>query len=251
MTYFSEELHAQGFREYRREDAIVFLKTHEAFGGLSNMAGGFPLAVNDVPIRTSEALYQACRFPDQPDVQREIIEQASPMTAKMVGKPHRHSTRRDWDRVRNRIMRWCLRVKLVQNWESFSQLLLSTGDRPIVEQSREDDYWGAKAIDDEVLVGRNVLGRFLMELREDVRQRPQPWGELPAPEIPNFLLLGEKILAVHAPEAKSVHLVAEAAPRPYQTSVSQTELWSESESVDLTPQSSGFEPLNRIRNILD
>ena len=67
-------------RTYYRESSVVFLKTHEPFGGLSNMAGGFPLCVNGSRILTSEALYQLCRFPRLPDVQRLIIEQNSPMT---------------------------------------------------------------------------------------------------------------------------------------------------------------------------
>src|SRR5438105_2891921 len=76
-------------REYARKGSAVFCKTDEEFGGLSNMAAGFPLVVNGVPIRTSEALYQACRFPHLSDVQRLIIDQKSPMTAKMKSKPHR------------------------------------------------------------------------------------------------------------------------------------------------------------------
>jgi type I restriction enzyme S subunit len=50
------------------------------------MAAGFPLVVNDIAIRTSEALYQACRFPHRPDVQHEIIAQASPLVAKMKSR---------------------------------------------------------------------------------------------------------------------------------------------------------------------
>src|SRR5690606_37437152 len=107
--------------------------TNEVFGGLSNMAGGFPLRVNGIRILTSEALYQACRFPKRPDVQRLIIGENSPMTAKMKSKPYRQDTRPDWDQVRVKIMRWCLRVKLAQNWHKFSELLLATGDKPIVE----------------------------------------------------------------------------------------------------------------------
>ena len=105
------------------------------------MAGGFPLVVNDVPVRTSEALYQACRFPHIPKVQREIIAQKSPMAAKMKGKPHRSKSRTDWDMIQIKIMRWCLEVKLAQNWDKFSELLLDTGDMPIVELSRRDDFW--------------------------------------------------------------------------------------------------------------
>lgn len=162
-------------QEYLRPESVVFLKTKEKYGGLSNMAGGFPLQVNGVQILTSEALYQACRFPHLPEVQQLIIEQKSPMSAKMKSKPHRHNTRPDWesanpslDDVRVKVMRWCLRVKLSQNWESFSQLLLETGDRHIVEQSRKDDFWGAKPVDDQTLLGANVLGRLLKQLRREL-----------------------------------------------------------------------------------
>ena len=76
------------------------------------MSAGFPLTVNDVEIRTSEAIYQACRFPTLPEVQKNIIEQKSPMAAKMVGKPFRDKTREDWYNVRVKIMYWCLQIKL-------------------------------------------------------------------------------------------------------------------------------------------
>lgn len=85
-------------RIYDPAGSAVFLKTRERFGGLSNMAAGFPLVVNGVPIRTSEALYQACRFPLKPEVQKLIIAERSPMTAKMRGKPYRNFTRPDWSK---------------------------------------------------------------------------------------------------------------------------------------------------------
>ena len=183
-----------GIRTYNRSESAVFLKTRERYGGLSNMAGGFPLVVNHVKIRSSEALYQACRFPHLSDLQRVIIAQKSPMTAKMKGKPHRSNSRPDWDAVRIKIMRWCLQVKLAQNWDSFSALLLETGDMPIVEHSRRDDFWGAKPVDGETLIGTNALGRLLMELRERVKGEPkadlQYVGPLP---IPDFLLYGHPV----------------------------------------------------------
>jgi len=196
------------FRIYLRTEAVVVYKTKDDFGGLSNMASGFPLLVNGVRILTTEALYQSCRFPHLTEVQREIIAQHSPMTAKMKGKPHRKDTRPDWDEVRFKIMRWCLRVKLAQHYEEFGQLLLSTRDRPIVEQSRKDDYWGAKVVDEqehETLVGQNVLGRLLMELRERIKHDDDGRLMTVAPlNIPDFLLLGRPIGTVTAhPTSKS------------------------------------------------
>lgn len=182
-------------RTYSQAESVVFLKTDEPFGGLSNMAGGYPIRVNGIRILTSEALYQACRFPHLPDVQRMIIGENSPMTAKMRSKPYRKDSRPDWDHVRVRIMRWCLRMKLASNWSAFSELLLRTGDRPIVEQSRKDDFWGAKAVGDgSTLVGMNVLGRLLMELREQVKEHGRDaFLRVETPGIPDFQLLGRPI----------------------------------------------------------
>jgi len=189
-------------RTYSRKDSVVFRKTDEPFGGLSNMAGGYPIQVNGVRMLTSEALYQACRFPHLPDVQKLIISQISPMTAKMRSKPYRKDSRPDWDQVRVRIMRWSLRMKLANNWNTFSALLLKTGERPIVEESRKDDFWGAKVVDDgDTLVGMNVLGRLLMELREQVKQQGRDAAlDIAPPDIPQFLLFGRPIeVAADAP----------------------------------------------------
>ncbi len=198
MTTASTAVANCQIRTYCRSSAAVFLKTREQYGGLSNMAGGFPLCVNGVAIRSSEALYQACRFPYLPDVQRLIIEQISPMSAKMKGKPYRRDSRPDWDNVRIKIMRWCLRVKLAQNWETFSKALLETGDLPIVEHSRRDDFWGAKPVDGQTLTGVNALGRLLMQLREWVKQEPKETLLRVEPlPIGDFLLYDDPIEAIN------------------------------------------------------
>lgn len=181
-------------RTYNRKDCVTFRKTAEKFGGLSNMAPGYPLLVNGTRILTSEALYQACRFPHLPEVQKLIIAQHSPMTAKMKSKPYRDQSRSDWDKVRIEIMRWSLRVKLAQNWEKFGNLLLSTGDKPIVEDSRKDNFWGAIPFDAETLIGVNALGRLLMELREKFKQQDADFWRIVKPlAIPDFWLYGEEI----------------------------------------------------------
>lgn len=188
-----------GHRTYLRSEVVVVYKTKEEYGGLSNMASGYPVCVNGIRILTSEAMYQACRFPHLPEVQREIIGQHSPMTAKMKSKAFRKESRPDWDAIRFKIMRWCLRVKLAQNYQSFGSLLLATGDSPIVEQSRKDDYWGAKAqgVDQELLIGQNVLGRLLMELREQLKRDDDGKLKVVLPlAVPDFMLLGKQISIV-------------------------------------------------------
>lgn len=187
-----------GSRTYRADDIVSFRKTGEEFGGLSNMAPGFPIRVAGVYLRTSEALYQACRFPHKPEVQRIIVDETSPMTAKMRSKPYRKYSRERWDEVRVPIMKWCLRVKLAQNWNTFSDLLERTGHSPIVEDSRKDDFWGAIKDGMGELRGRNVLGRLLMELREKLRADPESLKSVPPVKIPDFTLLGEGIPTIVA-----------------------------------------------------
>lgn len=181
-------------RRYERSEGVVFYKTREAFGELSNMASGYPLNVAGIHIPSSEALYQACRFPHLPDLQRRIIEQKSPMTAKMVSKPFRDQSREDWGNIRVAVMKWCLRVKLQQHWLRFGTALRATGNRPIIEQSRKDPFWGAiPDASQRTLFGANVLGRLLMELRSILCERPDELSEIKPLAVSDFLLLGERI----------------------------------------------------------
>ncbi|MER8550014.1 NADAR family protein [Mesorhizobium sp. M1169] len=136
------------------------------------MAPGFPITMLGQLIRTSEALYQACRLPHRPDIQRIVIDETSPMTAKMKSKPYRKDSRPDWEDIRVQVMRWCLRVKLAQNWETFSALLLATGDRPIVEDSRKDVYWGAKAAERRSSCGPECPGQTFDGATRGLGQRP-------------------------------------------------------------------------------
>jgi ribA/ribD-fused uncharacterized protein len=185
-------------RVYSSKQSVVFHKTKEAYGGLSNMAGGYPVVVNGIRIFTSEALYQACRFPDHPEVQKQILAEPSPMTAKDVSKQYNELTRPDWMTIRHRVMRWCLRVKLAQNMDSFGQLLISTAGKEIVELSYKDAYWGAipSSADQLLLEGENVLGRLLMELRELLISGSEQLQQVPVLNVENFLLVGHPITEI-------------------------------------------------------
>lgn len=181
-------------RTYRKADAAVFRTTTGEFGPLSNMAPEYPLTINGIKIPTVEALYQACRYPDFPEIQAIIIDQMSPMTAKMKSKKYTQKTREDWERARVSIMRWCLRFKLAQHWSRFGAILRATGEKPIVEESVKDDFWGAKPQNDGTLVGMNVLGRLLMELRQEYQEiEAGSRHSIGYPNVPHLLLLGRPL----------------------------------------------------------
>lgn len=192
------EMSRYEMKQYDIRHAVFFKKTTEKWGELSNMCAGFPVVVNGVQIKSPEALYQACRFPHLPEVQKKIVAQGSPMTAKMVSKPYVMDTRKDWESIRILVMKWVLRVKLAQNWDKFSSILLDTGTMEIVELSNKDDFWGAKSIEDNIYLGVNALGRLLMELREHIKHNEKNRFLSVAPlKIDNFKLYGENISFVY------------------------------------------------------
>ncbi|MGV3346987.1 NADAR family protein [Enterobacteriaceae bacterium LUAb1] len=181
-------------REYNQYESVVFRKTTEKWGGLSNMARGYPVFVNDIKIQSSETLYQAMRFTEHPEIQKEILSQNNPMYGKRISRKYNSLTRPSWEQERVAIMKWAVCVKLCQNWENFSALLLSTGEKPIVEYSEKDQFWGAKSIGNHTYSGMNVLGRILMLLRDKCEHRgQQAFRRIPPPNLANFHIFGEPV----------------------------------------------------------
>jgi type I restriction enzyme S subunit len=179
---------------------VIFRKTHEAFGGLSNMATGYNIRLtvedSEYVFPTSENLYQVCRFPCDAEVQKLIACESNPMAAKMKSKKYRKElTRKDWDEVRDAIMWWCLRLKLACNYSKFGALLDSTGNRTIVEDSRCDRYWGAVRDKEnpDILRGQNRLGYMLVQLRDLYRNTADAAEieNIQTPDIPDFRFFGQ------------------------------------------------------------
>lgn len=192
------QLDAKETRIYYKENSCIFKKNNDEFGGLSNMATIYPLKINGINIKTSEALYQACRFPNLPEIQRKIIEEKSPMTVKMISSGNKKRSRHDWDAVRLKVMKWCINVKLAQNFVSFGSLLNQTGLKNIVENSAKDNFWGSVPNEDEtVFKGKNALGRLLMDLRQTYYSKDcYSLLYIEPPQVGDFLLYGEPISVV-------------------------------------------------------
>lgn len=156
-------------RIYEKANVVSFFKTDEKYGKLSNMKGKFELCVNNMHFTSSEAIYQALKFPENTGIQKMIAAEKSPMTAKRIARTYKWESRTDWEVKKVCAMRIVLRIKALQ-CKDFYELLLSTGSKEIVEVSRKDDYWGAFSRDDK-LIRKNVLGRFLMELRQESEEQ--------------------------------------------------------------------------------
>lgn len=155
-------------------EIIAFTKVKLPYGWLGNMAA-YPIEYEGKEYRTTEALFQALRFVDYPDVQEKIREEKSPMSAKMVAKAHLHLLENSAFQPRSSQdianMDFCLREKLRQH-PQLVPMLLETGDRPIVEDctSRPNEsglFWGAQ-YKDEQWSGSNILGKLWMRLRKEL-----------------------------------------------------------------------------------
>lgn len=178
-------------RKYNKDECITFKSTKTKFGGLSNMAPDFPLKLNNISIKSSEVLYQCMRFSNNPFIQEKILGTNSPMIAKKISRHYNNLTAADWDYTRFKVMRFCIELKLFQNYAKFSKVLLLTGNLPIVEYTKTDKVWGA-ILEGDYYIGTNALGRLLMELREKVKTNTFEFN-VPIAITNNFKLLDKEI----------------------------------------------------------
>ena len=179
---------------YDLSKVASFRRPKDEFGAFSNMSQAFPLRVFGLRVGSSEHLYQAARFSEHPEVQAAVLKAHTPMFAKQAAREFDAWTRADWFEIRVAVMRWALRVKLAQHVETFGSLLEATGERPIVEWSRHDQFWGAFPLDDMTVRGQNVLGKLLTELRDEFcRQSRDSAAIVPSPRIPGLRLMGAEI----------------------------------------------------------
>ena len=156
-------------RTYDPGEACVFRFSRDEWGVFSNF---FPsiqaIGAAGHTFKTSEHLYQAAKFRGTPDVQARIAGASSAKDAAAIGRDTANAPDADWNARRIDAMRWVIRMKREANPELVDATLQKTGDRPIVEFSRNDSFWGAQPQGDS-LVGRNVLGTLWMELRQHIR----------------------------------------------------------------------------------
>jgi ribA/ribD-fused uncharacterized protein len=142
---------------------IEFYSTADAYGEFSNFAR-FPISLDGHTWPTSEHYFQAKKFKDGKH-QQEIRKANTPMLAARMGRSRSRPLRRDWESVKVAVMRAALRAKFTQ-YAELRELLLSTADAVLVEHTDNDDYWG----DGGDGSGKNMLGRLLMELRDELRR---------------------------------------------------------------------------------
>lgn len=125
---------------------ITITKVNDEYGWLHCMSA-HPVVYNEIKFRTVEALFQWNRFSNFPEVQKEVLEQKSPMSAKMKARKNRTLLNRGdrWDESHEDIswMKECLYLKINQNPE-LRQKLIDTGNAIIIEDCTTHDRESAR-----------------------------------------------------------------------------------------------------------
>lgn len=129
-------------------------------------------AVGDEIYPTSEHAFQAAKTED-PQERKKVRAAKSPGMAKRIGR--RVAMRRNWDQIKNGVMHAILKSKFSN--PELRDKLLATGDAKLVEGNTwHDNYWGSCTCAKCGNHGKNVLGRLLMDLREELRNADQSPG---------------------------------------------------------------------------
>ena len=153
--------------ESQAREVIHFYSTAGEYGCFSNFSR-HPVFLKGKRWPTSEHYFQAQKFAGEPD-EEEVRMAAKPSLAASMGRDRKRPLRRDWESVKEQVMLEALRAKFTQH-EELKAILLGTGDAKLVEHTANDSYWG----DGGDGSGKNMLGRILMEIREELRAANEP-----------------------------------------------------------------------------
>ena len=141
---------------------IQFWRTREPYGEFSNFFIT-QITVDGIEYKTSEHYYQSKKF-EGTEWEEYVRKQPTARLSADEGRRNDLPLRKDWEQIKEDVMYTVLREKFKQ--ERFKNLLLSTGEEELVENSASDKYWGQCNG-----IGKNRLGELLMKLRTEIRNK--------------------------------------------------------------------------------
>lgn len=144
------------------ENVIGFWQEKEKYGCFSNF---HPCRFiwQGIEFNCSEQafMYAKATYFNDIETANQILLETDPKKIKKLGRKVKNFDDAKWSEVRYNFMLTINRVKYTQN-EDLRNILLSTGNRTIVEDSPFDYIWGIGKDGS----GQNLLGKVLMELRD-------------------------------------------------------------------------------------
>lgn len=142
---------------------IHFYRIGAPFGEFGNFYSA-PIELDGHTWPTSEHYFQAQKYVSDKTHYENVLRLATPREAFDYVRTYKSSVRPDWQEVKDDVMYKACLAKFQQH-PKLKALLLSTGDRVLVEHTEKDSYWG----DGGDGSGRNQLGITLMKVRDYIR----------------------------------------------------------------------------------
>ena len=109
---------------------------------------------------TAEAAFQAHKNLDDKTYVESQMNAKTPTISRYLGS--RINVREDWDNIKICVMENIMSLKFKQHEDVF-QNIIGTGLRPIIEHTKDDEFWG----DGKDGKGHNILGKIITNLRNN------------------------------------------------------------------------------------
>ncbi|CAF0974124.1 unnamed protein product [Rotaria magnacalcarata] len=144
------------------EGPLYFYYRNQPFGEFSNFYPS-PIELDGYTWSTTEHYFQAQKFISDETHFQNVLHLRKPIEALFYSRKHRSAVRSDWAQVKDGIMLKACMAKFEQHFR-LQELLLSTGNRQLVEHTTKDSYWA----DGGDGSGRNQLGITLMQAADGI-----------------------------------------------------------------------------------
>ena len=159
-----------GIKRYPADQCALVKTAADEWGILGNF-GRAAVVVNGVEFSNTEKLFQCMKFTYAPVIQEIYAQNNMSIKMKARKKEYEQYVREDWKKIFLDALKFVLVTKYEQS-ETFRAELERSKGLYIVEDEtgrlgckKSADAYGAVLVGDE-MVGPNLLGQFLMELRD-------------------------------------------------------------------------------------
>ena len=159
-----------GIKRYPADQCVLVKTAADEWGILGNF-GRAAVVVNNVEFSNTEKLFQCMKFTYAPVIQEIYAQNNMSIKMKAKKKEYEQYVREDWKKIFLDALKYVLVTKYEQS-EAFRAELERSKGLYIVEDEtgrpgckKSADAYGAVLVGDE-MVGPNLLGQFLMELRD-------------------------------------------------------------------------------------
>ena len=168
------------------ETMVGFFHEDEEYGCFSNWyPAEFDYAREHYKNVEQYMMYQKVMMFRQYELAEKIMGTDDPSECKKIGRTHFPEFNSElWDKTCKTIVKRGIRAKFLQN-EDLLNTLLGTGNKLLAECSPFDKKWGigidindSDRFDTSKWKGSNLLGRILMEVREELRNELYASGNL-------------------------------------------------------------------------